>query len=281
MSHQEQRQFVALANEHLLKHARPRRILEIGSYDVNGSVRELFTDSISYIGADLIEGPGVDLVKSGHEIDLESNSFDLTLSCECFEHNPYWLETFQNMIRMTKPGGLVVFTCASSYRLEHGTARSGALMSPGTQSDGGNYYRNLRRSDFEDRINLADIFVIYRFYYIPTFRDLYFYGVKKGGERREYDLSLFETQVSLIRLMAKERNRRLGPIERTLRNAYDMPILVAPFILDEQRFQGFALAYRKVRSMAMRKVRTLAMGLRGWRIGKVDHAVNPGPEVRK
>jgi SAM-dependent methyltransferase len=281
MSHQEQRRFVALVSEHLLKDARPKRILEIGSYDVNGSVRELFNDSTSYLGADLIEGPGVDLVKSGHEIDLESNSLDLTLSCECFEHNPYWLETLQNMIRMTKPGGWVVFTCASQYRLEHGTARSGALMSPGSQSGGGNYYRNLRQSDFEKRLNLADIFVIYRFYSIPTFRDLYFFGVKKGGQQREYDLSLFERQVSLIRLMAKQRNRRLGLIERALRNAYDMPIVVAPFILDDQRFQDFALAYIRVRSLAMRKLRRLAMRLRGWRRGKVDDAVTPGPEMCK
>jgi SAM-dependent methyltransferase len=270
MAHQEQQRFIALVNEHLLKHARPRRILEIGSYDVNGSVRELFRDSTSYIGADLIEGPGVDIVKSGHEIDLESNSLDLALSCECFEHNPYWLETFQNMIRMTKPGGLVVFTCASRYRLEHGTARSWALMSPGTHSGGGNYYRNLRRSDFEKRLDLADIFVIYRFYYIPTYRDLYFFGLKKGGEQREYDLPAFEREVSLIRLLAKERNSHLGLIEKTLRNAYEMPIVLAPFILDDKRFQDFALAYIKVRSMAMRKVRTMATRLMGWRIRKVD-----------
>jgi len=281
MSHPEQRQFIALVNEHLLKHARPGKILEIGSYHVNGSLRDLFQDATSYIGADLIEGPGVDLVKSGHEIDLESNSLDLALSCECFEHNPYWLETFQNMIRMTKPGGLVAFTCASWYRLEHGTSRSGALMSPGTQAGGRNYYRNLRRSDFEKRLELAGIFVIYRFYSIPTYKDLYFVGVKKGGEQREYDLSLFESQVSLIRLLAKERNRRLGLIERTLRNAYDMPLAVAPFILDDQRFQEFALAYIKIRRMAMRKVRTLAMRLKGWRLSKVNHAVNPGPEVCK
>lgn len=258
MSHQEQRRFIALVNEHLLKHARPRRTLEIGSYDVSGSVRDLFRDSTSYIGADLIEGPGVDIVKSGHEIDLESNSLDLALSCECFEHNPYWLETFQNMIRMTKPGGFVVFTCASRCRPEHGTARSRPLLSPGTQSGGGNYYRNLRRFDFEKRLDLADIFVIYRFYYIPTSRDLYFFGVKKGGEQREYDLSVFEREVSLIRLMAKEGNRHLGLIEKTLRNVYEVPIVVASFVLDDKRFQNFAFAYAKVRTMAMR--------LMGWKM---------------
>ncbi len=51
------------------------------------------------------EGPGVDVVSSGHALDFPDETFDVTLSCECFEHNPYWLETFRNMHRMTKAGG--------------------------------------------------------------------------------------------------------------------------------------------------------------------------------
>lgn len=39
--------------------------------------------------------------------------YDITISCNCFEHNPYWRETFLNMHRMTKEGGL----CLS--RLKH------------------------------------------------------------------------------------------------------------------------------------------------------------------
>jgi len=31
-----------------------------------------------------------------------ANSFDCTISVECFEHNPFWLETFVNMLRMTR-----------------------------------------------------------------------------------------------------------------------------------------------------------------------------------
>jgi len=266
MAHPAQRRFIELVNEHILKQARPRRILEVGSYNVLGTVRDLFPDATSYIGADLIAGPGVDMVKSGHEIDLESNSLDLALSCECFEHNPYWLETFLNMVRMTRPGGLIVFTCASRGRLEHGTARSGARMSLGTQSVGWQYYRNLRQPDFEKRVDLAKHFAIYRFYYIWGSADLYFFGIKKGGELTEFDLPALEREVARIRRGERRRDQPLSAAKRVLWAAYQTPIVGASFFLDDKSFQNFALAYIDVRTDIMRKVRSVAFWLFGWRI---------------
>src|SRR5262245_54404953 len=134
MAHLQQMAFVALVDEHFVRPHRPGlRILDVGAYDLNGSARSVFS-GCDYVGVDLCEGPGVDLVCSGHEISLPDRSFDITISCECFEHNPYWLETFRNMHRMTCDGGLVVITCASRGRLEHGTPRTDFSSSPGTQS---------------------------------------------------------------------------------------------------------------------------------------------------
>ena len=49
-------------------------ILEIGSYEVNGSLRKYFLNS-NYLGIDLIEGPGVDKVLDGSKnIDDTSNA---------------------------------------------------------------------------------------------------------------------------------------------------------------------------------------------------------------
>ncbi len=113
MSHPEQFAFfkaVAETNPVLVDEG---RIIEIGSYDVNGSVRTLFGASSEYVGVDLDEGPGVDLVAFGHEVDHPDRAYDLALSGECFEHDPHWVATFTNMARMTRPGGLVAFTCAS------------------------------------------------------------------------------------------------------------------------------------------------------------------------
>ncbi|MGD0456994.1 MAG: methyltransferase domain-containing protein [Terriglobia bacterium] len=250
MAHAEQRRFIELVSQHLFKRARPMRILEVGSCDVNGTIRHIFRDSTSYIGADLVEGPGVDIVKAGQDIDLASDSVDLALSCECFEHNPYWLKTFQNMTRMTRPGGLIVFTCASRGRVEHGTDRSEPGHSPGTTSLGWNYYRNLRQADFESGLNLAGYFTVFRFYYVPSTSDLYFFGVKKGGEQPDFDLAAFEAEVDQIRLMEKERFKDLGVFKRALWKVYKMPLVVASHLLNEKGFQSFATRYVKVGDMA-------------------------------
>jgi hypothetical protein len=93
MSHSEQRGFfcaVVDANKSLVVGA---KVLEIGAYDVNGSVRDLFRSASSYVGVDLQEGPGVDLVGFGHEIDHPDGWYDITISSESFEHDPHWRQT--------------------------------------------------------------------------------------------------------------------------------------------------------------------------------------------
>src|SRR5690348_8310771 len=100
MSHQSQRTFVQACARAAEPHYAGGRIAEIGAYAVNDSIRRFFPWAREYIGVDLARGPGVDVVMSGHEFG-ESNSFDVVLSCEVFEHNPAWLETFVNMIRIT------------------------------------------------------------------------------------------------------------------------------------------------------------------------------------
>ena len=179
MSHPEQLGFfgaVATANSAVVEQG---RLLEIGSYDVNGSIRALFASAAEYVGVDLHEGPGVDRVGFGHEITEADGSFDVTISGECFEHDPHWGDTFTNMARLTRPGGLVAFSCASRGRPEHGTRRTDSSLSPGTQHVGLDYYRNLTQADFE-RLPLATWFSEWRFWYLPTHFDLYFAGVRRG-----------------------------------------------------------------------------------------------------
>ena len=155
-------------------------VLEIGSYDVNGSMRRHFRDAADYTGVDLMPGPGVDVVAYGHEISAPDGHYDVALSGECFEHDPHWSETFANMIRLTRPGGIVAFTCASRGRPEHGTIRSDVRDSPGTQDRGLDYYKNLVAEDFDfDVLDLQ--FASWRFWSMPTTFDLYFMGVRSGA----------------------------------------------------------------------------------------------------
>jgi SAM-dependent methyltransferase len=156
-------------------------VLEVGSWNVNGSVRELF-QSCEYLGVDIAPGPGVDLVARGEALALPTASFDVVISCECFEHNPRWLETFLNMERMLKPGGLFVFTCSGIGHREHGTPRTSPSLSAATAAGAdGDYYHNLSKRDFENRIALSSLFANYAFFDNHYAQDLYFVGVKSSA----------------------------------------------------------------------------------------------------
>ena len=145
-------------------------VLEIGSLDINGSVRQFF-ESCNYIGCDLDVGKGVDIVSPGHMLDYSDNHFHTAISCECFEHDKHWRETFANMVRMTKH--LVIFTCATTGRPEHGTTNSSPSDAPFTND----YYKNLTVDDFTNAFKMDDMFSKWVFTTNSQSHDLYFYGV--------------------------------------------------------------------------------------------------------
>ena len=172
MSHPQQQNFIQQVKNKFPNYFENVSVIEIGSLNINGTVRGFF-NATKYVGVDLAEGNGVDLVKSGHEVDFSDNSFDVAISTECFEHNPYWIETFNNMHRMAK--SFVVFTCASGNRPEHGTKRSDPSCSPFTLE--WDYYKNLNEEDFRNGFNLDNMFSDYAFSNeVPD--DLYFWGIK-------------------------------------------------------------------------------------------------------
>ena len=181
MAHPEQAEFFSGVREHYPASFRGARVLEVGSLDINGSVRELFSNC-DYTGVDLALGPGVDLACQGQLVEFPTGHFDTTISAECLEHNPFWRETVANMLRMTRPGGLVLISCATTGRLEHGTTRTNPDASPFTSAENWTYYQNLDRSDLENGLNL-DGWLADRGSWVNFItRDLYFIGVRHGGE---------------------------------------------------------------------------------------------------
>jgi SAM-dependent methyltransferase len=180
VAHYQQLKFVELAKEQFHDFFSGKKVIEIGSWDVNGSVRSHF-NHCDYVGVDIAEGKGVDLVCPGQDVTLPDASFDVAISCECFEHNPFWVETFNNMCRMLKPGGLCLMSCATLGRREHGTARTTPGDSLTTRFALPNYYLNLTDGDFRNRVNLDEVFIRYEFFYNPYSKDLYFAGIKRGS----------------------------------------------------------------------------------------------------
>lgn len=174
MAHPEQRVFVESVRARFPEAFAGVRVLEVGSLNINGTVRDFFTDC-DYTGIDVGPGRDVDIVAQGQEYDAPDEHFGTVISAECFEHNPFWLETFVNMRRMCS--GLVVFTCATEGRHEHGTARTSPADSPLTVGQGWTYYRNLTAADFEDALPLDDLFIAHEFSTNEGTHDLYFWGV--------------------------------------------------------------------------------------------------------
>ena len=86
-------------------------ILEIGSYDVNGSTRQSFSFAKSFLGIDLVKGPGVDIVMNGDQIDKLNKKFDIVLSCECFEHAINWKKIFLKMVEVSKKRFFCSYFC--------------------------------------------------------------------------------------------------------------------------------------------------------------------------
>lgn len=176
MAHDAQRLFFENVKEFFPEYFSNVNVLEVGSLDINGSVRDFF-DAKTYLGIDVGPGPGVDLAIQGQDLSLPDHTFDVSVSAECFEHNPHWKETFINMVRMTKPDGIVLFTCAGYDRPEHGTVNSDIGSSPLTVDLGWEYYKNLGPEDFESEINLSECFGDYAFFDNRINLDLYFVGL--------------------------------------------------------------------------------------------------------
>jgi SAM-dependent methyltransferase len=211
MAHYQQLEFVRIVTQCFPEFSRKARILEVGSWDINGSIRGLFADC-DYVGADIAAGNGVDLVCGGQDIGFASGHFDVVISCECFEHNPYWLETTVNMIRMLRAGGCFIMSCAGTGRREHGTPR----MSPGaslTSLKGqATYYRNLSPRDFSERIDLGRHFSQFFFARNVYSKDLYFFGIKASPDMDpsiQLRLNGLKTKVDAITVEGK-----LGLVKR-------------------------------------------------------------------
>ena len=169
MSHPEQTRFVQSVKDKFPEYFFDKSVLEVGSLNINGTVRDLFKDCL-YTGVDLAPGKGVDLVGPVHTLELDK--FDTVISCECFEHDKYWKETFQKMYDVCT--GLVVFSCATEGRSEHGTTRTSPQDSPFTND----YYMNLTAQDFINAFELDKMFKKYEFSSCERPADLYFWGIK-------------------------------------------------------------------------------------------------------
>lgn len=90
-------------------------IVDVGSLDLNGSLRELCPPEAAYVGVDLSPGRGVDIVLDDpYTLPFPDASQDVVVSTSCFEHTEMFWLVFSEVLRILKPAGLFYLNAPSN-----------------------------------------------------------------------------------------------------------------------------------------------------------------------
>ena len=100
-------------NEYIRKYVKkikePLRMLDIGSYDINGSFKTLTRDNWTYTGIDINDGPNVDIVMPDpYTIPMSDESVDLVISGSTFSYVLDPFELMKEVHRVLTPEGIVI-----------------------------------------------------------------------------------------------------------------------------------------------------------------------------
>jgi SAM-dependent methyltransferase len=88
-------------------------VLEVGSLNVNGTVRPFFKAE-GYIGCDIVGGGGVDVVLADpRKLPFPDDRFEVVVSTEMLEHAEFPDEILAEMTRVCAHGGVVLVTTRS------------------------------------------------------------------------------------------------------------------------------------------------------------------------
>ena len=119
----------------MLANLEPRTVVEFGSCNMNGSVRDVYPQAESWWGIDTQPGPGVDELADAATWQTD-RTFGLVICAEVFEHSPDWAAIIDTAHRVLEPGGLFLASCATGNRPPHSAVDGGPLRD-------GEFYANV------------------------------------------------------------------------------------------------------------------------------------------
>jgi SAM-dependent methyltransferase len=97
-----------------------RSVLDIGSMDVNGSLRTVAPSGARYIGVDILSGNGVDIVlRDAYTLPFPDETFDTIVSTSCFEHDEFFWVTFLEAARVLSDRGFFYLSAPSRTDFHH------------------------------------------------------------------------------------------------------------------------------------------------------------------
>lgn len=126
---------------------RHKRMLEIGSRLINGTIRDLFTYSF---GIDVLPGLYVDAVADGATY-VPQVAPEVVVCCEVLEHTASAEAICRNAFRMLEYGGYFIVTAAGPGRTPHSAFNGQALRED-------EFYRNVSEADLITW--MSDFFVL-------------------------------------------------------------------------------------------------------------------------
>src|SRR5574337_523037 len=89
-------------------------VVDIGSQDVNGSLRDVCPRDFKYTGVDFVVAKNVDVVLTDpYVLPFADESVDIVLSSSCFEHSEMFWLAFLEVLRILKPCGLFYLNAPS------------------------------------------------------------------------------------------------------------------------------------------------------------------------
>lgn len=134
-----------------------RRVLELGSRDVNGSPRSVFRDAERYVGIDVVDGPGVDVLADARTWTSDER-FDTVVCTEVLEHVHSWPMIVTTAALHLERDGYLLLTAASEGREPHSVDApgDGAVVPPRH----GEHYENVDPARLLDVLRTNELEVV-------------------------------------------------------------------------------------------------------------------------
>jgi SAM-dependent methyltransferase len=90
-------------------------VIDLGSQDVNGSLKSFVTPGMRYVGVDFMAAKGVDvIIDDPYSLPFPDGSVDIVVSSSCFEHSEMFWLLFLEIQRILKPTGLLYLNVPSN-----------------------------------------------------------------------------------------------------------------------------------------------------------------------